>query len=420
MKTMKFAFLTGPRATVGTAALALLLAVPSSAQSSAATGEAPKTAPDTAKPATQPLVPDTKFGAYVETYYQWNANQPDNGITNFRGFDNRADTFALSAAAFSAEAKLGDTSLNTVFQWGEIADTYYGAEPNKPGASGAGATNSATYRNIQQAYFTQQIHMNRGAGRDLAVSGGLFLSPCGPESVAAKDNWFWSRSDLFFGLPFYHVGVRASLPLSDTWTVSLWGINGWNNVIDNNRSKAVMLQFTGTPVEGMSCSLMYHGGPERPDGAPEGQAWRHLFDANATWQLNEKWALQGQLNGGGEQNHFGASSWAAAALSVRYKLSDELYVALRGDAFSERVASNATGAAAPIFWPASWVSSGTACIDYRPGASEHVSFRLEYRHDSAGSAMFFGGKVTGNGTTVPYVPNRNRQDTITLGMTAWF
>ncbi|MDB5219777.1 MAG: outer membrane protein, partial [Myxococcaceae bacterium] len=29
---------------------------------------------------------------YIETYYQWNFNHPSNGITNYRGFDNRHNT----------------------------------------------------------------------------------------------------------------------------------------------------------------------------------------------------------------------------------------------------------------------------------------------------------------------------------------
>lgn len=72
----------------------------------------------------------------------------------------------------------------------------------------------------------------------------------------------------------------------------------------------------------------------------------------------------------------------------------------------------------PIFWPAPWVSSGTATVDYRP--HERVSFQLEYRHDHAGADMYFGGDVAGDGVATPFVANRALQDTLTIGATTWF
>jgi hypothetical protein len=49
-----------------------------------------------------------------------------------------------------------------------------------------------------------------------------------------------------------------------------------------------------------------------------------------------------------------------------------------------------------------------------------VSIRLEYRHDQAGADLYFGGAVSGDGSTMPYAPNRAGQDTVTLGATSWF
>jgi hypothetical protein len=65
-----------------------------------------------------------------------------------------------------------------------------------------------------------------------------------------------------------------------------------------------------------------------------------------------------------------------------------------------------------------WVASQTATLEAR--LVEHVSFRLEYRHDHAAGDMFFAGDVEGDGVTTPYVPDARYQDTFTLGTTAWF
>jgi hypothetical protein len=64
--------------------------------------------------------------------------------------------------------------------------------------------------------------------------------------------WNWSRSDLFFALPFYHAGVRVKRPLGDSgWTAIAMIANGWNNAIDNNHVPSVAytnLQLTYRPV----------------------------------------------------------------------------------------------------------------------------------------------------------------------------
>ncbi len=86
---------------------------------------------------------------------------------------------------------------------------------------------------------------------------------------------------------------------------------------------------------------------------------------------------------------------------------------MRGDVFFERAPSGAS----PIFWPASWVSSGTATLDYRP--ADHISFRAEYRHDQAQRAMYFGSDLRQDASAA-FIPNRRAQNTVTIGTTAWF
>lgn len=57
-----------------------------------------------------------------------------------------------------------------------------------------------------------------------------------------------------------------------------------------------------------------------------------------------------------------------------------------------------------------------------PGSSPttSASMRLEYRHDQAAAAAYFGGDVKVDATTNAFVPDRKSQDTVTIGATAWF
>ena len=138
----------------------------------------------------------------------------------------------------------------------------------------------------------------------------------------------------------------------------------------------------------------------------------------ATVEGLEGLSLGAEVNGGFERNTFGTSAWMAGALYARARLFPILFVAARGDVFWERDAENALGRASPTSFPVEWVASPTLTLDLRP--VDHVSARLELRHDHAASDLFFGGTVAGDGVTIPYVPNRPSQDTLTLGMTTWF
>ena len=135
-----------------------------------------------------------------------------------------------------------------------------------PRPTGSASTDAATFKFIQQAY----IGWKAPVGRGLLLQGGIFLSPVGYENMAVKDNWNWSRSNLFFGLPFYHTGLKATYELTNRLTATLMVSNGWNSVVDNNAWKSVMSQWLYKVPDRFALSLLYFGGPERPTGAQEG------------------------------------------------------------------------------------------------------------------------------------------------------
>ena len=193
-------------------------------------------------------------------------------------------------------------------------------------------------------------------GRGLTIDAGIFLSPIGPEGIAVKDQWNWSRSNLFFGLPFYHTGARLTYPFTDRLTVSLQVYNGWNSVVDNNPEKSFAGQLTYNIADRVTYQFLYFTGVERPVGAPEGRAWRHLFDTYLALYPRRWLATLVHFDGGVEPNNFGDSGWAAGALYLRLQPLKWLYLAARGDFFYEWIARDAAGSASPIFWGgAHWI-----------------------------------------------------------------
>lgn len=386
------------------------------------TGATPPEPVAQATPAATPSHPSVEtpagtfsMGGYVEAAFSWNFNEPSNGITNFRGFDNRHDTFVISNAVLDGQWSKGPVSGRVALQVGQTPDSYYLAEPALPGTPGAAASSAQTWKYIQQAY----VGYNAPVGKGLLVQAGIFLSPIGVEGMAVKDNWNWSRSNLFFGLPFYHMGVRATQTLTDTWSATAGVYNGWNNVVDNNKGKSLSLQLTYTKPNELLFDFLYFGGPERSTGAIEGQVWRSTFDAWAQLHLFDRLWVGAHADLGAEKNKIGWSSWEGGALYAQGRVFRWLYLATRGDWLRESEPMTKSGvAAAQIFFPAPWVGSVTETVDVRP--AENLIVRLEGRQDAAGKNVFFQGAVAGDGSAAtPYVPNARTQTTVTLGVTTW-
>ena len=353
------------------------------------------------------------LGGYVEAGYQWNFNQPSNGVTAYRGFDTRHNTFTLSNVVLDASGSLGPVSARLALQVGHTPETYYLAEPSRRGAGGAGDSSLAVWKFIQQA----NVGWRAPVGRGLLLEAGVFLSPIGPEGMVIHDQWNWSRSNLFFGLPFYHTGLRASYATSARVTLSAGVFNGWNSVVDNNEEKSVLLQVTYNVADRVTLNALYFGGVERPHGDPSRRdgavPWRNLFDAYLALYPKPWLSLLVHANAGFEPGALGTAWWAAGALYARLRLRPWLFFAARGDVFYEASPVGASN----IFWPGAWISSGTATLEARP--HDNVSLRLEYRHDAAEGDTYFRGSVATDATGA-VVPNARTQDTLNLGMTAWF
>ncbi|HQZ15564.1 MAG TPA: outer membrane beta-barrel protein [Vicinamibacteria bacterium] len=338
--------------------------------------------------------PSITVGAFVETYVGWNFNEPENGVTAFRGFDARHNSFALSNAVIDTRWSAGAISGRLALQTGDTPDIYYGAEA------------TSDVRHILEATVAWKAPVGKG----LTLDGGIFLSPIGPEGIPVKDNWNWSRSTLFFGLPFYHAGMRATYAVSERWNVTGAVYNGWNNVTDTNGKKSISLQGFYTKPDKITASILYFGGVERPRGAPEGQPWRNLFDSHITVSVSPTLSIQAHADGGFEDTTFGRASWRAAALAARVKANEWLHLAGRADILDETIPSSSAGTASALFFPATRVRSLTATLDARP--VDRLSVRLEFRHDAAADPIYFEGALS--------TRSAKSQSTLTFGLTAWF
>jgi hypothetical protein len=178
--------------------------------------------------------------------------------------------------------------------------------------------------------------------------------------------WNWSRSNLFFALPFYHAGVRLTYPFTDRLTGAFYVVNGWNDIVNRNPYPCLAAVANYAITDQLSLQLLYFGGIEPPTGAPEGQPWRNLFDGTASWSATPWLMIAAQADGGFENNNFGTSYWYDGAAYLRVRAQAKLWFTARVDYIHETAASNVSGSASHLFFPADDVGSETLTAEFPP------------------------------------------------------
>jgi len=306
------------RMAAAAASLVLFAAGPASAQTDAA---------DTA------ALRDVKFGATLEGYYEYNGNRPPDRSVILRAYDTRSNVFGLQQAALVVDAAPDVAAsrrygLRVDLQFGQATETVQGSPANEPRPD--------AYRNVWQAFGSYVFPVGRGLSADF----GKFASNLGYETNYAKDNNQFSRAYLFNFLPFYHSGVRLSLPVSDRVTVMYMLTNGIQQTEDFNDFKSNHFAAIVKPREKVTWTTSYYFGREQPDGgAPAGpDGFFRVFDSYATVVVSPKVSIGADVNfvsndvnksdpsvslqGLGLYGRYQAT--APAALSIRYeRLGDE-------------------------------------------------------------------------------------------------
>ena len=124
-------------------------------------------------------------------------------------YDTRSNTFGIQQAAILVDAAPDVEEgrrygLRVDLQFGQATETVQGSPANEPRPN--------VYRNVWQAYGTYLFPVGK---HGLQADFGKFASMLGDETNYAKDNQAFSRAYLFNFLPFYHSGVRLTLPVNE-------------------------------------------------------------------------------------------------------------------------------------------------------------------------------------------------------------
>jgi hypothetical protein len=359
----------------------------------AAAAQEPTTATEQASDPWQHI----RFGATVEGYYQYNWNRPYDRVNLLRAYDTRANVFGIQQAAIVVESA---TDVEAGRRFGARVDLQFGQATETVQGSPANEPRPDVYRHIWQAYGSYVFPLGRGLQTDF----GKFASNLGYETNYAKDNNHFSRAYLFNFLPFYHSGLRVSLPVADQLTLMYMLTNGIQQTEDFNDFKSSHVVAIVKPVSDLTWTINYYFGQEQSDGGePTGpDGFFRVFDTYAAYQVTP--ALSVGIDVNYVTNEVNKSDEALSLQGtgayVRYQVSDPAALSLRYERLDDE----------GLFGGIDQVlQEVTLTGEYK--FAEGFLARAEFRRDWS-NELFFTGPTSDD--------PRTHQNTFLVGLVWWF
>jgi hypothetical protein len=382
------------------AGTALAIALAAGAQTT------PSPAPETAPaPAVAPAAPTWSAGpmdisGFIDGYYSYNANRPSDTINGASGnqvnqlynFNDKTDQFNLSAAKLTLNHDPDPVGAHIDLLFGRTDEL----------VNGHASANNGKY--IEQAFLS----LKPPAAKGLELDFGKFVTSAGAEVIESKDNWNYSRSLLFVNaIPYFHFGLRSSLPVSKTETIGLQVVNGWNNITANNGG--VTLGLTSALVKPKyTWYLNYYTGPSN---ANTQKGYRNLIDTTVLLTPTAKFSAYINYDYGQNRDSITGSGaaatgdnylihWQGVAVAARGQLTAKTALAGRAEYYSNSLGQPGTK---------QHLSEFTGTYEYK--WVEGLLARIEYRRDWTNTDYFT------KGNTLAAV---KAQSTVTASFVAFF
>lgn len=328
------------------------------------------------------------ISGYVDGFYTFNNNHPNNAspsgeVNDLYNFNDTANEPDISVAKLTLNHDPG--------KLGARVDMVYGRTNkliNLPGQ----------LEYVEQAYISTKPPAAKGLEIDL----GKFVTSAGAEVIESKDNWNYSRSLLFaWAIPYWHFGLRGSLPVTKTETLGVQIVNGWNLITKDTGGVTVGVT-SGLVKPKYTLNANFYTGPNNYPG-PNG--YRNLIDATLLLTPNAKFNAYVNFDFGNNKD------------SISNGVGDDINKTWTGVAFAAHEQITATQALAgrfEVFHDDKGFATGvpqtlnefTGTYEYH--WSKGLLNRVEYRHDNSDAAFF-----QKTGTVLA-----NSQSTFTVGIVA--
>ncbi|MBV9154809.1 MAG: porin [Acidobacteriaceae bacterium] len=346
---------------------------------------APAPAPAPAAP-TWTTIGKVNFSGYLDAYYSFNDNHPDGGFNQFYNFNDETNQVGLSMAKLTASVDPAPVGFRLDLGVGRTFDIVHTPKADPE-----------FFDYVEQAYVSVKPKDWKGFEADF----GDFVTSAGAEVIEAKDNWNYSRSLLFaLAIPYYHFGIRTSMPIGSNLNVGVQVVDGWNAVVDDHGNNMKTVGLTGAITrKKYTWSHNYYIGPQYTGSNDRN---RSLYDTTLLLTPNDK--VNAYLNFDyGEQHRIisGHDHWIGFAGALHFQLNKYFAISPRAEYYND-VSGFTTGTPQKLH-------EVTVTGEYK--VMTGLLTRLEFRRD--GSNVYFFDRGT--------VPAASKsQTTATIGLIAFF
>ncbi|WP_338790203.1 porin [Bernardetia sp. MNP-M8] len=301
-----------------------------------------------------------KFSAYLETYYIYDFNEPENHVRpNFFYAYHRHNELALNLGLIQADYETEKVRARLALMTGTYSNINLAAE-------------EGVLKNIYEAYAGVKISKTK----NIWIDAGIFSSHIGFESAIGKDCPTMTRSLLAENSPYYESGIKISYTSdNEKWFLSGLLLNGWQRIqrVEGNQTLAFGHQITFTPTKKITFNSSSFIGNDYPTAEKK---MRYFHDFFMKVDFSDKFEIIAGFDIGAEQKQKESSEynvWYSPILIAKYNFNEKISLAVRAEHYNDEneviiVTETQNGFQ---------TSSYSINLDYK--ITENILWRIEYR-----------------------------------------
>jgi hypothetical protein len=328
-------------------------------------------------------------GGYIDAYYSYDFNKPQNNERPYFVSMNKHDQFSVNLAYIDIKYNGANVRGKLTPGFGTYINSNYFAEPG-------------TLKNIVEGYAGIKLSKKR----NIWLDAGVFSTPFTTEGYLSKDQLVYTRSFAPEFVPYYLTGMKLSYPVNDKLNLYFYLVNGWQQIVDLNNSKSISTQVEYKPNKNWLFNWNTYVGNEK---LPWSQRSNMLFftdffiihtvDDVFTATANAYIGLMGN-----DTIFIPYNAWWQANIATKVQLNDKKSISWRLEHFNDPNNVMAT----PITQIKGFSSySTTLCYNYK--IYDNVLLRLEGRYFWSDQDVYMRNNIPVKTTNV-----------LTTNLTIWF
>jgi len=192
------------------------------------------------------------IGGYIDTYYGYDFSQPKDKDRPYFVNSARHNELNINLAYISMEYNSARVRAKFAPGFGTYMNANYAAE-------------QGTLKHIVEGNIGVKLFKNKEIWLDVGVLG----SPYTNESAISKDQLMYSRSFACEYVPYYLAGAKLGIPAGKGVHLSLYLLNGWQQIIDVNESKSLGTQLAYRPNDYLLINWNTYIGNENSSSRPD-------------------------------------------------------------------------------------------------------------------------------------------------------